>query len=237
MFRAPRPLLLLLSLTAILTLIAACKPSEPVRNDVAPEPEQSAAASAQASTTGTRASLPDLESRGLARATFAGGCFWCMEPPFDATEGVVSTTSGYTGGPESAPTYEDVSSGRTGHTEAIEVIYDPDLVSYDELLDVFWRSHDPTDAAGQFADRGSQYRPAIFYHSELQLEQARASKANLQADGPFQKPIVTAIEPAQTFWIAEDYHQDYYQKNPDPYQRYYRASGRQDFLKRIWSDR
>ncbi|RVU41606.1 peptide-methionine (S)-S-oxide reductase [Lujinxingia sediminis] len=233
--------------TALLTLVLlfaglliGCQPSEANRNGDVAQTEQPGASSdtraqAGARPGGTELSTPDLESEGLARATFAGGCFWCMEPPFERLEGVVSVTSGYTDGPEEAPTYNEVSSGQTGHTEAVEILYNPDVVSYDELLTVFWRAHDPTDLGGQFADRGSQYRPGIYTHTELQREQAEASKAALEAEGPFDKPIVTPIKPAQPFWIAEAYHQDYYKTNPTPYQRYYQGSGRKGFLERTWS--
>lgn len=173
---------------------------------------------------------------GMAVATFAGGCFWCMEGPFEKIEGVEAALSGYTGGSEQHPTYELVSSGRTGHTEAVRVIYDPKLVTYDTLLDTYWRSMDPTDAGGQFADRGSQYRPAIFTHTPEQAEQARASKEALQKSGRFADPIIVPIEPAGDFWVAEDYHQDYYLTHTDHYNRYRRGSGRAGFLEKIWGD-
>ena len=168
-------------------------------------------------------------------ATFAGGCFWCMQPPFDRTEGVISTVVGYTGGEEESPVYEEVSRGMTTHLEAVEVRFDPSVVSYEELLEVFWRSIDPTDEGGQFADRGPHYTTAIFYHDEAQREAAEASKARMDAEGPFEDPIVTPIRPAMTFWVGEEYHQDYYLKNPGHYQAYYRGSGRQGFLERTWN--
>ena len=174
------------------------------------------------------------EEPALEKATFAGGCFWCMEPPYDELDGVVSTTSGYIGGHVEDPTYEQVSSGRTGHTEAVEVVYDPAKVSYETLLEVFWRNVNPTDAGGQFCDRGSQYRTGIFYHSEEQRGLAEASKRALDASGRLPKPIVTPIEPASTFYRAEEYHQDYYQRNAFRYKLYRRGCGRDRVLKRLW---
>ncbi len=167
-------------------------------------------------------------------ATFAGGCFWCMQPPFDELDGVDSTVVGYTGGTQEEPTYQQVSSGQTDHLEAVEVRFDPQQIGYDQLLDVFWRSIDPTDDGGQFADRGDHYRTAIFYHDDQQRQLAEASRDELDDTGPFDKPIVTPIEAVDTFWVAEEYHQDYYQKNPDHYQSYYRASGRAGFLEDTW---
>ncbi len=171
---------------------------------------------------------------GLEVATFAGGCFWCMEPPFEALPGVKEVLSGYTGGPEQRPAYRDVASGRTGHAEAVRVVYDPDAVTYQELLDTFWRSIDPTDAGGQFADRGPQYRTAIFVHDDTQRRAAEASKRALTESGRFARPIVTPVEDAAPFWVAEDNHQDYYRKNPDHYRRYRVGSGRAGFLERVW---
>lgn len=168
------------------------------------------------------------------RATFAGGCFWCMEPPFEKLEGVKEVISGYIGGKKLNPTYEEVSSGSTGHLEAIEISYDPSAVSYDKLLDVFWRNIDPTDAGGQFVDRGGQYRSAIFYHTESQKKAAEASKQRLAGTGIFSKSIVTEILPATTFYKAEEYHQDYYKKNPVRYKFYRFNSGRDQFLEKIW---
>lgn len=167
-------------------------------------------------------------------ATFAGGCFWCMQPPFDRLDGVESTVVGYTGGEEQNPVYEEVAYGQTGHVEAIEIRFDPAVVSYEELLDVFWRSIDPTDEGGQFADRGHQYSTAIFYHDESQRQLAEASRDDLEANGPFEDPIVTPIVEAQVFWVAEEYHQKYYEKNPEHYQQYYRGSGRAGFLEETW---
>ena len=167
-------------------------------------------------------------------ATFAGGCFWCMEPPFEKLDGVRSVTSGYTGGAEPNPTYEQVSSGKTGHAEAVQVVYDPSTVSYERLLDVFWMNIDPTQAEGQFADHGRQYRTAIFSHTEEQRRLAEASKARLAALGKFSKPIVTEIVPAGPFYPAEAYHQDYYKKSPFRYQLYRAGSGRDGFIKKTW---
>jgi peptide methionine sulfoxide reductase msrA/msrB len=167
-------------------------------------------------------------------ATLAGGCFWCMESPFEKIDGVRAVVSGYTGGAKERPTYEEVSAGTTGHLEAVEVTFDPAKVSYARLLDVFWRQIDPTDAAGQFVDRGSQYRAAIYYHSEEQRKAAEASKAKLAASRRFTKPLATEILPAGKFWPAEDYHQDYYKKNPIRYKYYRWGSGRDEFLDKAW---
>ena len=174
---------------------------------------------------------------GLAKATFAGGCFWCMEPPFDKLEGVVSTTSGYIGGTKANPTYEEVSAGNTGHTEAVEVVYDPKKVSYAKLLEVFWRNIDPTDARGQFCDRGTQYRPEIFVHDEEQRRLAAASKAELEKSKPFSARIVVPITNAGPFYQAEEYHQDYYKKNPLRYAFYRTSCGRDARLDRLWGGR
>jgi peptide-methionine (S)-S-oxide reductase len=171
---------------------------------------------------------------GLAVATFAAGCFWCVEPPYDKTEGVVSTTSGYTGGKVAGATYRQVGMGGTGHTEAVRVVYDPAKVGYDKLLEVYWKNVDPLDAKGQFCDKGEPYRPAIFVHDEEQRRLAEASKAALAASGRFKQPIVVAIEPASDFWIAEDYHQDYYLKNPAKYAYYRWGCGRDARLEELW---
>ena len=174
------------------------------------------------------------QTADLARATFAGGCFWCMEPPFDALDGVIATISGYTGGHTVNPSYEQVSSGTTGHIEALQILFDPVRVSYEQLLDVFWRNINPTDAEGQFVDRGTQYRSAIFYHDVDQQRLAEASKARLAASGRFRGPIVTPILPSGPFYPAEEYHQDYYAKNPIRYRFYRYNSGRDRFLLEIW---
>lgn len=178
------------------------------------------------------ATVGGADAQELAKATFAGGCFWCMEPSFDKLDGVVSTTSGYTGGHAANPTYEQVSAGKTGHTEAVEIVYDPHKVTYAQLLEVFWRNIDPLTANAQFCDRGSQYRSGIFVHDETQRRLAEESKGVVA--GRLRKPIVTEIVAASTFWPAEDYHQDYYKKNPIRY-KFYRAScGRDRRLEEIW---
>lgn len=171
----------------------------------------------------------------LEKATFAGGCFWCMESDFEKVDGVVEAVSGYAGGHKDHPTYQEVSRGGTGHAESIQITYDPNKVSYNALLEIFWRHVDPTDSGGQFVDRGSQYRTAIFYHNEEQRKQAEASKKNLAESGPFDKPIVTEIVRLSKFYRAEDYHQDYYKKNPIRYKFYRHGSGRDQFLKRTWN--
>ena len=167
-------------------------------------------------------------------ATFAGGCFWCMEPPYDKLPGVISTTSGYMGGTVKNPTYEAVSSGGTGHTEVVQVVYDASKVSYERLLGQFWLNHDPTVKDRQFCDAGSQYRPSIFYHSEEQKRLADASRAKWEKEKPFPQPIVTPIVPAGEFWPAEDYHQDYYKKNPIRYKYYTSGCGRYARLDELW---
>jgi peptide-methionine (S)-S-oxide reductase len=177
---------------------------------------------------------PAAGAAALERATFAGGCFWCMEAPFDELEGVASTTSGYTGGRVEDPTYEQVSAGGTGHAEAVQVLYDPERVSYEELLRVFWRNVDPTDAGGQFCDRGNQYRTGIFYHSEEQKRQAEATKRELE--GRFDRPVVTPIEAAGAFYPAEEYHQDFYDKSPIRYKVYRTGCGRDRRLEELWGE-
>lgn len=167
-----------------------------------------------------------------AKAVFAGGCFWCMEGPFDAVPGVLATTSGYTGGTKPDPTYEEVSSGTTGHRESLEVTYDPSKVSYQKLLDVFWRNVDPFDGTGQFCDHGSQYRGAIFVADDAERRLAEASKKAVETR--FGRPVATEILPASKFWPAEDYHQDYYQKNPIRYKFYRYNCGRDARLKDVW---
>jgi len=174
------------------------------------------------------------DDKGLSKATFAGGCFWCTESDFEKIDGVVEVISGYTGGDEENPTYEQVSSGMTGYYEAIQVTYDPEKVTYTELLDVFWRHVDPTDAGGQFVDRGTQYRPAIFYHDDEQKMLAEKSKAELDKCGIFKRPIVAEIIPLKKFYAAEEYHQDYYKKNPIRYKFYRSRSGRDQFIESIW---
>jgi peptide-methionine (S)-S-oxide reductase len=181
-----------------------------------------------------RTQLAPEPPAGMAVATFAAGCFWCVEPPFDKLDGVVSTTSGYTAGHTTGPTYKEVSRGGTGHTEAVRVVYDPQKVGYQKLVDTFWRNVDLVDGGGQFCDRGPEYRPAIFVHGEEQKQVAEASKSALAASGRFQQPIAVPVEPAREFWVAEDYHQDYYLKNPVKYQYYRWGCGRDARLEQLW---
>lgn len=188
-------------------------------------------ASAQAPAT---SSATPPQAKPTAKATFAGGCFWCMEPPYDKLEGVISTTSGYIGGQKKNPTYQEVTTGRTGHTEAVQVVYDPSKVSYARLLDVFWKNIDPTVKDKQFCDSGSQYRSGIFYHDDEQKKLAEASKLQLDKTKPFRAPIVTEITAATEFYPAEDYHQDYYLKNPVRYNFYRTGCGRDARLKELW---
>lgn len=178
---------------------------------------------------------PDSSAgKKLEKATFAGGCFWCTQHAFDKVKGVVSTTVGYTGGSKENPTYEDVSGGTTGHAEATEIVYDPSVVSYSELLDIFWRNIDPTTSNKQFYDSGTQYRTAVFYHNDEQKRLAEASKEKLRKSGRYNKPIVTEITKASKFYKAEEYHQQYYKKNASGYESYKKASGREEFLKKTW---
>ena len=172
-----------------------------------------------------------------AKAIFAGGCFWCMEHPFDELNGVISTTSGYTGGQAKNPTYAQVSAGGTGHAEAVQVVYEPKKVSYEKLLDVFWHNIDPTVKDRQFCDAGAQYRSAIFYQNEGQKRLAEASRAQLEKTKPFKAPLVTEITAATEFYPAEDYHQDYYLKNPIRYKFYRTGCGRDARLKELWGDK
>jgi peptide-methionine (S)-S-oxide reductase len=182
----------------------------------------------------TATTLASAEAQTRATAVFAGGCFWCVEAAFDKVDGVLSTTSGYTGGSKVNPTYEEVSGGGTGHYESLKVEYDPARVSYERLLDVFWHNVDPVDASGQFCDKGSQYRAAIFVADESQRAQANASKAALDKSHKLPGPIVTAILPAATFYPAETYHQDYYLKNPAHYSFYRWSCGRDKRLEQLW---
>lgn len=170
----------------------------------------------------------------LQKATFAGGCFWCMEPPFEILDGVDEVIAGYTGGFTEDPSYEEVSSGKTGHYEAVQITYAPDIISYEELLDVYWKQIDPTDAGGQFVDSGTQYRTAIFYHNQPQKKLAEEYKLRLEQSGKYAKPIMTEILPYTKFYPAEDYHQDYYQKNSAAYEYYTQNSGRESYLKEKW---
>ena len=173
-------------------------------------------------------------SQPTAKATFAGGCFWCMEPPYDKLAGVISTTSGCMGGRTKNPTYEQVTTGTTGHTEVVQVEYDPSRVTYAQLLEVFWRNIDPTQRDGQFCDHGSQYRTAIFYHGADQQKLATASKAALEKNKPFKGEIVTEVAPAGEFYRAEEYHQDFYKKNPARYKLYRTGCGRDARLQALW---
>ena len=175
-------------------------------------------------------------SQNTEKAYFAGGCFWCMEPPFEVLDGVLEATSGYMGGETENPTYEQVSMGNTGHAEVVEIEYDPNIITYSELLEVFWRNIDPTALNYQFADVGSQYRTEIFTVGPNQMEEALNSKEELEKSNKFDKPIVTAITEAPVFYIAEEYHQDFYKKQSARYKIYAEASGRKDFLEDTWGD-
>ena len=170
------------------------------------------------------------------KATFAGGCFWCMEHPFEKLEGVMDVISGYTGGHIDNPTYEEVCTGQTGHLEAVQITFDPSKITYSKLLETFWRQIDPTDPMGQFVDKGTQYKTAIFYHNQEQKALAEKSKAKLDESGKYNVPIVTHIIKASKFFKAEDYHQDYHQKNPIRYKHYRSSSGRDPYLRKIWID-
>lgn len=178
------------------------------------------------------AAVPAAAEKTTATATFAGGCFWCMVPPFEKLAGVISVTSGYTGGHKVNPTYEEVSAGDTGHVEAVQIIYDPEKIGYGKLLDVFWHNVDPLDAGGQFCDRGDQYKSGIFYHGEEQKRLAEQSKAAMEKQ--LKRPVVTAIRPAGPFYAAEAYHQDYYKKNPLRYEFYRYTCGRDRRLEQLW---
>ncbi len=170
-------------------------------------------------------------------ATFAGGCFWCMVQPFDTQPGIEKVISGYIGGVTENPTYEEVRAGVTGHTEAVQITYDPAVFPYEKLVNIFWQQIDPTDAGGQFGSRGSSYRTAILYHHEEQRQVAELSRESLIQSGHFQKPIVTEIVEATIFYPAEDYHQDYYQKNPEKYTAFKEESGRAPFIRTHWNDK
>lgn len=172
----------------------------------------------------------------LETATFAGGCFWCIEAAFKELNGVVDAVSGYTGGQRKNPTYGEVSSGNTGHYEAVQVTYNPSVISYEQLFDFFWKNIDPTDKSGQFADKGAQYKTAIFYHTEEQKKTAEKSKEALEKSGKFKDKTATVILPASEFYKAEDYHQDYYKKNPLRYSLYKKGSGREKKLEKMWGN-
>ena len=179
-------------------------------------------------------SLPSSGAPPLEKATFAGGCFWCMETAFEGVGGVVSATSGYAGGHTRNPTYEEVSAGGTGHAESVQVVFDPKKISYEKLLDIFWHNVDPTTPDRQFCDVGSQYRSAIFYHDETQKRLAEASKKKIEATKTFKEPIVTQIVPLETFYPAEEYHQDFFRKDPVRYQSYRLGCGRDRRLEELW---
>lgn len=196
-----------------------------------------AAGLAAASSLNAQAPKPAPVQPASAKATFAGGCFWCLEEAFDKAPGVLSTVSGYLGGQTKNPTYEQVSAGRTGHAEVVQVEYDPAKIGYEKLLEVFWRNVDPTQRNGQFCDHGSQYRSGIFYHDPEQKRLAEASKAALAKNKPFKGEIVTEITKASEFYRAEGYHQDYYQKNPVRYKFYKTGCGREARLKELWGKR
>ncbi|MBM7580215.1 peptide-methionine (S)-S-oxide reductase MsrA [Jeotgalibacillus terrae] len=170
----------------------------------------------------------------LEKATFAGGCFWCMVKPFDQFDGIEKVVSGYTGGHVENPSYEDVKSGTSGHREAVQITFDPDVFSYDQLLEIYWQQVDPTDDEGQFQDRGESYRATIFYHNEDQKDKAEKSKKKLAESGLFKKPVITPIEPASVFYEAEEYHQDFYKKDPDAYKEDRSQSGRDEFIEAHW---
>lgn len=170
------------------------------------------------------------------KATFSAGCFWCIEYPFEQLDGVQEVISGYTGGEKENPTYKEVSSGNRGYLESVQIIYNPEIITYKELLDVYWKQFDPTDDGGSFVDRGYQYTSAIFYHNEEQKKIAEQSKKELDASKIFEKPVITPIRPAQKFYSAEDYHQDFYKKNPSHYKRYRKGSGRDQFIDKIWGN-
>lgn len=176
--------------------------------------------------------LADLESASV--ATFAGGCFWCMQPPFDKLDGVLKTSVGFSGGKKRNPQYREVASGSTSHIEVVQVLFDPKKITYEKLLDVFWMNIDPTDSGGQFVDRGAQYRPAVFFHNEEQKKLAQKSKAALENSGRFKKPVTTELLAFNEFFPAEDYHQKYYQKSPMSYNFYRFNSGRDDFIEKYW---
>lgn len=235
----------LLVLLAPMAMVVGCQSNGGVESTSENQSAESVSAGEEASeeSSGERGSRampddpvePDV-GEGLEVATFAGGCFWCMEKPFEKREGVREVVSGFCGGKERDPTYKDVATGKTEHTETVQIRYEPDEISYEELLDIYWRQIDPTDAGGQFVDRGSQYRPAIFYHGETQKKLAEKSKEELADNGPFDEPIVVEIVPASEFWKANDYHQDFYKTHEKRYKSYRRGSGRNEFLEKHWGN-
>ncbi|MGM0555231.1 MAG: peptide-methionine (S)-S-oxide reductase MsrA [Myxococcota bacterium] len=202
-----------------------------------PAGDEQAASESEAPKNPTAAMLAQYkENEDLAIATFAGGCFWCMEPPFEDKDGVKEVVSGYAGGEEQNPTYKQVAGGKTSHTETVQVVYDPSTITYAELLEIFWQQIDPTQADGQFVDIGSQYRTAIFYHDDEQKILAEQSKQMLAEEGPFDEEIVTEIQPLDKFWVAEEYHQDFYKKSTRRYKSYRSGSGRDPFIQKYWGD-
>jgi peptide-methionine (S)-S-oxide reductase len=225
MNRRHRPLVLPLLLLAL--AMAGCGARSGESSAVAAD----AAAQARGDKSGVRAPAP-----GEAVATFAGGCFWCMEPPFEKLDGVRAVISGYMGGSETNPTYDDVGSGRTGHTESVQIIYDPKVISYERLLEVFWHNIDPTTADRQFCDRGRQYRPAIFWQDSAQRALAQASLERVNETKAFTQPIVVEVTQATPFYPAEDYHQDFYRKDPVRYYSYRAGCGRDARLKALWGE-
>jgi peptide methionine sulfoxide reductase msrA/msrB len=229
-----------MSLLAALVFLAgsfACKSTPPDSGEASVGEAESTESNESAANDGEVVALDDQPPEAHQEmATFAGGCFWCMEPPFDELDGVEATISGYTGGQKSHPTYREVAGGATDHAEAVRVYYDPEKVDYQKLLDVFWRNIDPTQENGQFVDHGRQYRTAIFVHDDEQRRLAEQSKEELAESDRFDKPIVTDIEEAGTFWRAEEYHQDFYKKDPGRYKSYRRGSGRDEFIERVWGD-
>uniref|UniRef100_A0A832MKH2 Peptide methionine sulfoxide reductase MsrA n=1 Tax=Eiseniibacteriota bacterium TaxID=2212470 RepID=A0A832MKH2_UNCEI len=231
-----------LALAAVLALCAPRFSHASAASTAAPPAATPAASAAKPSPGAARPAAPQAPDEvaprasgpGLAIATFAGGCFWCVETAFEGRPGVVSVVSGYTGGPERNPTYEQVSGRRTGHAEAVEIRFDPRRITYEQLLHLFWRSIDPTQPGGQFCDHGPQYRSAIFVHDDEQRRLAHASKRALERSGVLKRPIVTQIVPASTFWPAEEYHQDFWRKDPERYRSYRAGCGRDRRLAELW---
>lgn len=208
--------------------------SDPTASEPRSEPETESESQAEVKRKGISTTPQQLAPAKMAIATFAGGCFWCMEYPFESIPGVKEVYSGYTAGPEENPTYKQVAGGQTGHTEAVRVVYNPDVVSYDLLLKVFWRNINPTQKDGQFVDRGAQYRSGIYWHDEAQKKAALESKARIAEK--FDDPIQTEIEEAGPFYAAEDYHQNFYEKSKAHYQRYRKGSGRDEYLEEVWGE-
>jgi len=231
---------------AALAVVCSCQTDGGIESKEGEEPAESVSVEEAESTggsgeeRGSRAPArepvqPDV-GEGREVATFAGGCFWCMEKPFEKRRGVHEVVSGYCGGDEKDPEYERVAKGKTDHAESVQIVYDPDKISFDELLHIYWRQIDPTDDGGQFVDRGPQYRPVIFYHDERQKTLAERTREKLSQSGPFDEPIVVDIVPATKFWRASDYHQDFYKTHSKRYKSYRRGSGRDEFLDKHWRD-